>query len=117
MGPSNEGSLGWGSGGGRGGAEIDSANLKGEVRMGDFDALLVSVGEEGEAGLHLPPGLQGAHPYPQLPHHPLLLHPCRAASYTAAISYTKATRHTSGYIMHCGCIMHDYTTQQGGIIQ
>ena len=51
-----------------------SSNLEREVGMGDFDALLVSVSQEGEAGLHLGPGLQGAHPYAQLPQHTLLLH-------------------------------------------
>ena len=51
-----------------------SGNLEGEVGMGDFDALLVSVSQEGQAGLHLGPGLQGAHPYAQFPQHSLLLH-------------------------------------------
>lgn len=60
-------------------------NLEGEVGMGHFDAAFVSVGQEGEAGLDLPPGLQGAHPYPQLPQHPLLLHiTCRTTSHTRA---------------------------------
>ena len=51
-----------------------SGDLEGEVGMGNFDALFVSVSQEGQAGLHLGPGLQGAHPYAQLPKNSLLLH-------------------------------------------